>query len=381
MSNFDKIIIGVFIILIIILLWNKKEHLDATYSYLDVSGFYNNVKFNKNVDISGNMMLGQELIVRSGQVVSPGTGSNGYGPTIRLNNTDKTTTGTARSWRIINNKGDTANNIAGGLQFTTYDQGADTSYKNVAFNDKGSVDIFRGNLNLYDGNVNVWNKTNGEKIWSTDSTFNGLKSSEAVTNIAKVYADSTGTAAFNNITVGGTATFTNTQFPNNANFSQNITVGGTINATSNIDTSGNINANGNIKGGNVDISRGDPSGIGGSLSITNTKKNQGNTQKTWTLYNMGKIGAAGEYPNALEIWGYDANTNIGNRFLTINDDGNINVPNGGITANSTITAPRIKTGAIVSPQGKCYLAVQDDGNLVVYSSSTGKVVSATNKFL
>ncbi len=321
MSNLDKIIIGVFIILILFFLWNKKEHLDATYSYLDVSGFYNNVKFNKNVDINGNMMVGQDLLIRRGQVANPESGPNGFGPNIRLTNTNKTTTGTARSWRIINNKEDTTNNIAGGLQFTTYDQGADTAYKNVAFNDKGSVDIFRGNLNLYGGNVNIWDKKDGEKIWSNNNTQNALL------EISKVYADpSTNTPFnFNNIIVDDNITTTNNIFPNDAKFSQNITVGG------NITSGGNITPNGNITGKRLHIENSSSDGIGGSIDLTNTNKMNQGTAKTWTLYNMASDHG---YEDALEFWTYDA-SGIGRSPIKFMDNGDITTYNYGTTDNPT----------------------------------------------
>jgi hypothetical protein len=129
-----------------------------------------------------------------------------------------------------------------------------------------------------------------------------LTGNEAVFNISKVYADASGTAAFNNIKING-----------------NIDVSGA--SFGNINSTGNINSvSASVGYGGLSVTHGSDEGIGGYINLINSKKTQGGTAKKWTIFNMNS-GGTGSYNNALEFWKYDANTGSGNRVFTLEDNG------------------------------------------------------------
>jgi hypothetical protein len=132
-----------------------------------------------------------------------------------------------------------------------------------------------------------------------------LTGNEAVFNISKVYADTSGTATFNNIKING-----------------NIDVSGA--AFGNINSTGNINsASASVGYGGLTVTNGSDEGLGGYINLINSKKTQGGTAKKWTIFNMSAGGTDKFYNNALEFWTYDANTGRGSRPFLIQDDGNV----------------------------------------------------------
>ncbi len=349
------IIIIILIILILFFLWKKKEHysnesiLNIANIYTDTSGtvylnntsvdgkidisgtktiqnetsgFVNNVKFTKSIDVSKNI-FGTRLEVSK-------NGSDGGG-SINLVNPAKTTAGTGKQWTLYNMGNINNNGNPDALEFWKYDASGNIGNRHFVLNDNGNVSIPNGGL-ITTGNIK------GKTINASYGSSDGIGASLNLTNPGKTTAGTGKTWTIYNMADLGKG------YQNALEFWKYDASGNIGNRHMILNDNGNVNipnggltANGYITGKNFGASYGSSDGIGASLNLINPGKTTAGTGKTWTLYNMGNINNGG-YPNALEFWKYDGATGSGNRHMVLNDNGNVNIPNGGLTANDDINS-------------------------------------------
>jgi hypothetical protein len=172
-------------------------------------------------------------------------------------------------------------------------------------------------------------------------------SNEAVQNIAKVYADTTNTATFNNIRTTGEATIPTLKGATTVDGA--ITLKGattadgptTLKGTTTVD--GPITLKGATTVDGLTILKGATTNINGIATFTSPTNFKG-----------------GNNPNN---WGTHLPYSNGENFIrgTTNIDGYVRMNNG-------------FQGSFRSPGGSHRLEMQDDGNLVVYRNSDGRAI-------